>query len=170
MDGHKFRIGQSVTYRSRDADAPQGVYVIIALLPQREDGANSQVTTGWGVGGSVLLRAVPQILDLQGSVLYGKGIGRSGASQLSDVVVASDGTLSAITAIHALVGAVLHPLEGTDIYGYAAILPEPGVVMPVSRQQSYCGPHAQKVSRHRPARRSSLLCLAARLWAPLVKQ
>ena len=38
MDAHKFRIGQSVTYRSRGADAPQGLYVIIALLPQREDG------------------------------------------------------------------------------------------------------------------------------------
>ena len=38
MDAHKFRIGQSVTYRSRGADARQGVYVIIALLPQREDG------------------------------------------------------------------------------------------------------------------------------------
>jgi hypothetical protein len=38
MDAHKFRIGQSVTYRSRGADAPQGVYVIIALLPQGEDG------------------------------------------------------------------------------------------------------------------------------------
>ena len=83
--------------------------------------ANSQITTGWGVGGSVLLHAVPAVLDLQGSVLYGKGIGRYGASQLSDVVVASDGTLSTITALHALVGAVLHPVEGTDIYGYAGL-------------------------------------------------
>ena len=38
MGEHKFRIGQSVAYRSRGADAPQGVYVIVALLPQREDG------------------------------------------------------------------------------------------------------------------------------------
>jgi len=38
MDAHKFRIGQSVAYRSRGADAPQGLYVIVALLPQREDG------------------------------------------------------------------------------------------------------------------------------------
>ena len=38
MDAHKFRIGQPVTYRSRGADAPPGLYVIIALLPQREDG------------------------------------------------------------------------------------------------------------------------------------
>jgi len=81
--------------------------------------ANSQVTTGWGVGGSVLLHPVPQVLDLQASVLYGKGIGRYGASQLSDVTVADNGTLSPITALHALVGGVLHPMPGTDIYSYA---------------------------------------------------
>jgi len=38
MDAHKFRIGQSVTYRSRGVDAPQGAYVIIALLPQGDHG------------------------------------------------------------------------------------------------------------------------------------
>ena len=38
MDAHKYRIGQSVIYRSPGADAPQGVYVIIARLPQRDDG------------------------------------------------------------------------------------------------------------------------------------
>jgi hypothetical protein len=61
----------------------------------------SKVTVGEGIGGSVLLPVIPKFLDLQGSVLYGKGIGRYGASQLSDVVVASDGTLSPITALHA---------------------------------------------------------------------
>jgi hypothetical protein len=81
--------------------------------------ANSHITTGWGVGGSALLPVVPKYLDLQGSVLYGQGIGRYGESQLSDVVVASDGTLSPITALQVLVGAVAHPWEGFDLYGYA---------------------------------------------------
>jgi hypothetical protein len=81
--------------------------------------ANSHVTVGEGVGGSVLMPVVPKLLDLQGSVLYGRGIGRYGAAQLSDVVVASDGTLSPITAWHAMVGAVAHPLPGLDIYAYA---------------------------------------------------
>jgi hypothetical protein len=82
---------------------------------------NSQITVGEGVGGSVLLPVVPKFLDVQGSVLYGKGIGRYGASQLSDVVVASDGTLSPIKALHAMVGAVAHPWAGLDIYGYAGM-------------------------------------------------
>jgi hypothetical protein len=81
--------------------------------------ADSHITTGWGVGGSALLHVVPKYLDIQGSVLYGKGIGRYGEAQLSDVVVASDGTLSPITGLQALVGAVAHPWEGLDLYGYA---------------------------------------------------
>jgi hypothetical protein len=36
------------------------------------------------------------------------GIGRYGASQLSDVVVAPDGSLSPIKAVHALGGVVVH--------------------------------------------------------------
>ncbi len=82
---------------------------------------SSQITVGEGIGGSVLLPVVPKFLDVQGSVLYGKGIGRYGASQLSDVVVSSDGSLSPITALHALVGAVAHPWAGLDIYGYAGM-------------------------------------------------
>jgi hypothetical protein len=81
--------------------------------------ATSHITTGWGVGGSALVHIVPQYVDVQGSVLYGRGIGRYGAAQAApDVVVASDGTLSPITALQALGGIVLHPWEGLDIYGY----------------------------------------------------
>jgi hypothetical protein len=80
--------------------------------------AGSKVTIGEGVGGSVLLPVVPKLLDLQASAMYGKGIGRYGASQLSDVVVASDGTLSPITALHVMAGAVAHPWAGLDIYAY----------------------------------------------------
>jgi hypothetical protein len=81
----------------------------------------SHVTVGEGIGGSVLLPIISNVLDLQGSVLYGRGIGRYGASQLSDVVVGSDGTLSPITALHAMVGAVAHPWAGLDIYSYAGM-------------------------------------------------
>jgi hypothetical protein len=80
--------------------------------------AGSKITVGEGVGGSVLLPIVPKFLDVQASALYGKGIGRYGTNQLSDVVVASDGTLSPITALHVMAGAVAHPWAGLDIYGY----------------------------------------------------
>jgi hypothetical protein len=80
--------------------------------------AGSKITVGEGVGGSVLLPIIPKFLDVQASALYGKGIGRYGANQLSDVVVTTDGTLSPITALHVLAGAVAHPWAGLDIYGY----------------------------------------------------
>ena len=40
MPTHRFRIGQIVTYRPamRGQDAPTGAYMIVARLPQSEDG------------------------------------------------------------------------------------------------------------------------------------
>ena len=37
MDTHKFRIGESVYYKGK-ADGPSGVYVVLARLPQHEEG------------------------------------------------------------------------------------------------------------------------------------
>ncbi len=78
-------------------------------------------TFGWGVGGSVLLPAVPKFLDLQGSVLYGDGIGRYGSGQLPDVTFSQNGALSAVTALQAMVGAVAHVTPDLDIYTYAGL-------------------------------------------------
>jgi hypothetical protein len=76
------------------------------------------VTPGWGVGGNALLPVVPKYVDLQGSVLYGEGIGRYGDSQLPDVMVGPTGSLVALQELQFLVGAVAHPWMGTDIYAY----------------------------------------------------
>jgi hypothetical protein len=38
FDARRFRIGQSVTYRAGGAGAPPGAYIIIALLPQGDNG------------------------------------------------------------------------------------------------------------------------------------
>ena len=73
---------------------------------------------GWGVGGNVLLPVWPKFVDLQGSVLYGQGIGRYGAGQLADVVIGPDGTLKPLTTTQFLVGAVVHPFGGNDVYAY----------------------------------------------------
>jgi hypothetical protein len=79
----------------------------------------SQKTTfGWGVGGSALVPVWPKFVDLQGSVLYGQGIGRYGTSQLADVVIGPNGQLNPITEVQFLVGGVAHPFTGNDIYVY----------------------------------------------------
>jgi hypothetical protein len=83
--------------------------------------ANNNTTFGWGVGGSVLLPAVPKYLDLQGSILYGQGIGRYGAGQLPDVTFDAQGKLSPVTALQAMVGAVGHVTPDLDVYVYAGL-------------------------------------------------
>jgi len=74
---------------------------------------------GWGVGGSVLLPVWEKVLDLQGSVLTGQGLGRYGSSQLADVTIGPDGTLKPLTTTQILLGLVAHPWAGLDVYGYA---------------------------------------------------
>jgi hypothetical protein len=83
--------------------------------------ATNNTTFGWGVGGSVLLPAVPKYLDLQGSVLYGHGIGRYGSGQLPDVTFDADGKLSPVTTLQAMVGAIGHVTPDLDIYVYAGL-------------------------------------------------
>ncbi len=82
---------------------------------------DNKTTFGAGVGGSVLLPLIPKYLELTGSILYGRGIGRYGAGQLPDVTIAADGSLTPITGLTAMVGLIGHPWEGLDVYAYAGL-------------------------------------------------
>ncbi len=83
------------------------------------EGSGSDKTTfGWGVGGNALMPVWPKIVDLQGSVMYGAGLGRYGSSQLPDVTIGSNGALTPLTTLQFLAGAVIHPMEPLDIYVY----------------------------------------------------
>ena len=79
---------------------------------------SQKVTFGWGVGGSVLFPVVTNWIDLQGSILYGQGIGSYGSGQLADAVIGSNGALQPVTALQFLVGAIVHPFTGNDLYFY----------------------------------------------------
>jgi outer membrane murein-binding lipoprotein Lpp len=83
-----------------------------------EGSGSNKTTTGWGIGGNALVPAWPKIIDLQGSVLWGAGTGRYGSSQLPDVVIGSNGSLTPLTTLQFLVGAVIHPVSPLDIYVY----------------------------------------------------
>jgi hypothetical protein len=78
-----------------------------------------RITSGEGIGGSVLLPVWAKFIDVQASAMYGRGIGRYGASNLSDVVVGPDGSLVPITALHFLTGVIIHPWAGLEVYAYA---------------------------------------------------
>jgi hypothetical protein len=71
---------------------------------------------GGGGGGGVTWTAVPKLLDLQGSFLAGKGIGRYGAGQLPDVTVGPGGELAPISEYMFLGGATIHATSQLDLY------------------------------------------------------
>jgi hypothetical protein len=81
----------------------------------------TKTTFGAGVGGSVLLPLISEYLELTGSVLYGRGVGRDAAGQLPEVTIAPDGSLALLTGLSAMVGLVAHPWEGLDVYAYAGL-------------------------------------------------
>jgi hypothetical protein len=109
--GHYEVLGLQRWFADATAPAVNGVAIPTGSWSQR-------TTFGWGVGGNALLPVWPTFVDLQGSILYGQGIGRYGASQLADVVVGPTGNLQPLTTLQFMVGAVAHPYWGNDIYVY----------------------------------------------------
>lgn len=91
------------------------------LAPCNTGATANNTTFGWGVGGNALLPVIPKGLDLQGSVLYGQGIGRYGSGQLPDVTTTASGSLTPVTTLQSMVGAVAHILPTTDVYVYAGL-------------------------------------------------
>jgi hypothetical protein len=83
-----------------------------------EGSGTNKTSTGWGVGGNLLMPVWPKTVDLQGSVMYGAGLGRYGSSQLPDVAIGPSGQLQPLTTLQFLVGAVAHPVEPLDVYVY----------------------------------------------------
>jgi gas vesicle protein len=75
-------------------------------------------STGGGVGGGFTLNVVPKLLDVQGSFLTGRGIGRYGAGQLPDTIVGPDGSLKPIPETMFLGGVTLHATPQLDLYVY----------------------------------------------------
>lgn len=81
-------------------------------------GGSNDTTTGGGIGGGLLLPFTKDF-DFQVSFLAGSGIGRYGSTQLPDVTVKPDGTLSTVQEYHALVGVNYRPTSTWTLYAYA---------------------------------------------------
>ena len=82
---------------------------------------NNKDTTGYGLGAGIIIPVLPRRVDFQASGLFGRGIGRYGTSQLSDVIVAGDGSLKAIPEGMLLGGFTVHATPSIDVYGFAGI-------------------------------------------------
>jgi TolA-binding protein len=74
---------------------------------------------GGGVGFGVTIQAIPKVLDLQLSGLFGDGIGRYGSSQLPDVTVKYNGNVTPIRETMFLAGATYHFNPAIDFYAFA---------------------------------------------------
>ncbi|THD61007.1 hypothetical protein [Phenylobacterium sp.] len=81
-------------------------------------GVREAAVDGGGVGGSITLTVWPKRLDLQGSFLTGKGIGRYGSAQLSDATLNANGEIAPIHETMFLGGATFHATPKLDLYIY----------------------------------------------------
>jgi hypothetical protein len=75
-------------------------------------------TTGWGAGGSVIVQAMPKLVDLQGTGVIGRGIGRYGSSQLITTGLNPNGSLQPLPEIMFMGGAIVHATPQLDVYAY----------------------------------------------------
>jgi hypothetical protein len=109
-----------VAYEPTFADRTMHVEVfgLYRNFYERLNGANEN-TNGGGFGAGLNVPVLPGLLDLQVSGMAGKGIGRYGAGQLTDVTFDSAGAIKAISEIQALVGLTLHATPALDVYAFA---------------------------------------------------
>jgi hypothetical protein len=76
-------------------------------------------SSGGGVGAGLNVQVLPGLLDFQISGMGGKGIGRYGAAQLTDVTLNSAGYIKPVSEIQALAGLTLHASPALDLYVFA---------------------------------------------------
>lgn len=79
---------------------------------------NKYDTAGWGAGGGVTFQALPKLIDLQGSAMIGRGIGRYGASNLTNAELGYNGAFVGLPEIMYLGGATVHATPQLDLFVY----------------------------------------------------
>jgi hypothetical protein len=85
---------------------------------ERLDYENQNINGG-GAGAGLIVPVLPGVLDFQLSGMAGKGIGRYGAAQLTDVTFDAAGAIKPVSEIQALAGLTLHASPKLDVYAFA---------------------------------------------------
>lgn len=75
--------------------------------------------SGGGFGAGLVLPLVPRILDLQVSILSGRGVGRYGSAQIPEVTFDPSGAIVPIHENLGLAGFTAHPTSHWDLYVFA---------------------------------------------------
>jgi hypothetical protein len=107
-----FGIGRAFTDRLTYAPTATNQAGALGLLA----GNTTKTAWGGGFGAGASFEALPKLLDIQGSVMTGNGIGRYGSAGLPDTTAQPNGQLQGIPETMFLAGATLHPIKPLDIY------------------------------------------------------
>ncbi len=75
-------------------------------------------SAGWGAGGGITIPVMPKLLDVQGSGMIGRGIGRYGSSQFADATFNPNGSLNPLPEMMFLAGVTVHATPQLDLYAY----------------------------------------------------
>jgi len=74
---------------------------------------------GGGFGAGAIIPVLPKMLDFQVSGMSGRGVGRYGAGQISDLFFTLSGAPQPISERLLMVGLTAHPFKQTDVYAFA---------------------------------------------------
>ena len=80
---------------------------------------SNQSAGGGGFGAGLNVPLLPDLLEFRVSALAGKGIGRYGSAQLTDVTFDAAGNIRPMSEIQALAGLTLHASPALDVYLFA---------------------------------------------------
>lgn len=104
-------------------DPGYGHYEVFGMTRFFHDNLNAHydnnVATGYGVGVGAFLPVIDKKLEVLGTFMAGKGIGRYSAGQLPDIAFKPNGDIIPLTQMSAFIGLVGHPTKSLDLYLYA---------------------------------------------------
>ncbi len=78
-------------------------------------------TSGFGVGGALLVPVFPKVLDFFAQGNVGRGLGRYTSSGLPDATIGGDGSLSGLRNMSGTAGFTFHATSKLDLYAFAGI-------------------------------------------------
>ena len=87
-------------------------------LTSSATGDTNQNTYGGGAGFGATVAVIPKLVDFQVSGLFGKGVGRYGSGQLSDVTFKYNGQIDPIQEAIMLAGVTYHVDSKLDLYAF----------------------------------------------------
>jgi hypothetical protein len=104
-------------------DPGWGHYEVFGLgrLFRDRAGNSNNVQLAGGGGAAAILPLVHKQLDLEGSVMYGNGVGRYSSAQFPDFTINAFGDIEPIPLLSARLGLIGHPTPRWDVYGYAGV-------------------------------------------------